>query len=160
VQLTISDLIMKSYTDLEQSKKLAEILPLESADMYYKYVLPKSDKIHYIPEIGNPIDSLKWYNEGYTFRGKRESITLSEYCIPCWSLAALLDVLPIVYINNKKEICGPLHIDITDSETPFVLWYVNPLHKGSIVELKTKEYDNMIDACYEMIIKLDEQKLL
>ena len=25
---------MKSYTDLEQSKKLAEILPLESADMF------------------------------------------------------------------------------------------------------------------------------
>ena len=24
---------MKSYTDIEQSKKLAEILPLESADM-------------------------------------------------------------------------------------------------------------------------------
>ena len=27
---------MKSYTDLEQSKKLAEILPLESADMSYR----------------------------------------------------------------------------------------------------------------------------
>lgn len=26
---------MKSYTDLEQSQKLAEILPAESADMYY-----------------------------------------------------------------------------------------------------------------------------
>lgn len=26
---------MKSYTTLEQSKKLAEILPLESADMFY-----------------------------------------------------------------------------------------------------------------------------
>lgn len=26
---------MKGYTDTEQSKKLAEILPLESADMYY-----------------------------------------------------------------------------------------------------------------------------
>lgn len=26
---------MKSYTDIEQSKKLAEILPLESADMHY-----------------------------------------------------------------------------------------------------------------------------
>ena len=25
---------IKSYTDLEQSKKLAEILPLESADMF------------------------------------------------------------------------------------------------------------------------------
>lgn len=29
---------MKSYTDLEQSHKLAEILPLESADMYYLYL--------------------------------------------------------------------------------------------------------------------------
>lgn len=26
---------IKAYTDLEQSKKLAEILPVESADMYY-----------------------------------------------------------------------------------------------------------------------------
>lgn len=26
---------MKAYTDIEQSKKLAEILPIESADMYY-----------------------------------------------------------------------------------------------------------------------------
>ena len=26
---------MKAYTDIEQSKKLAEILPVESADMYY-----------------------------------------------------------------------------------------------------------------------------
>lgn len=26
---------MKSYTDLEQSKKLAEFLPIESADMRY-----------------------------------------------------------------------------------------------------------------------------
>lgn len=26
---------MKAYTDIKQSKKLAEILPLESADMFY-----------------------------------------------------------------------------------------------------------------------------
>lgn len=29
---------IKSYTDLEQSKKLAEILPIESADMHYNNV--------------------------------------------------------------------------------------------------------------------------
>ena len=29
---------MKSYTDLEQSKKLAEILPVESADMTWEQV--------------------------------------------------------------------------------------------------------------------------
>ena len=28
---------MKSYTNLEQSEKLAEILPIESADMCYPY---------------------------------------------------------------------------------------------------------------------------
>ena len=91
---------MKSYTDIEQSKKLAEILPFESADMYYKYVLPKSDKIHYIPEIGNPVDSLKWYNKGYTFSGKRKPITLNDYCIPCWSLVALLGVIKPINENT------------------------------------------------------------
>ena len=63
---------MKSYTDLEQSKKLAEILPLESADMYYPYDLD-SCKVLNIP------------------------IVKDDYCIPCvhcWSLAALFDILP------------------------------------------------------------------
>ena len=136
---------MKAFTDISQSKKLAEILPLESADMAYwkKSYLPSNYAV-----AAYQIEKLQ---KGF----EPEDI---EY-IPCWSLAALLGVLPIVYINNKKEICGPLHIDITDSETPFVLWYVNPLHKGSIVELKTKEYDNMIDACVEMIIKLKDLNL-
>jgi len=29
---------MKSYTDLEQSKRLSDILPIESADMCYKCI--------------------------------------------------------------------------------------------------------------------------
>ena len=32
----------KSYTDIEQAKKLAEILPLESADMYYMETSPNN----------------------------------------------------------------------------------------------------------------------
>ena len=133
--------IIKSYSDWEQSKKLAEILPLESADMYYD-------------RYGTPSVIDKYVTH--------ESIKNDKYhhLIPCWSLAVLFSVLPIVYTNNKKEICGPLHIDITDSETPFVLWYINPLHKGNIVELKTKEYDNLVDACYEMIMRLHELKML
>lgn len=128
---------MKSYTDIKQSKKLAEFLPIESADMHYRdwKRMTKDIRIAHVGSGG--IGDL-----------------------PCWSLAALLSILPIVYINNKKEVCGPIHIDITDSETPFILWYVNLFHKGSIVELKTKEYDNLVDAYYEMILKLHEQKLL
>ena len=38
---------IKAYTDLEQSKKLAEILPLESADMYWW----SSGKRYYIESI-------------------------------------------------------------------------------------------------------------
>lgn len=60
---------MKAYTDIEQSKKLAKILPLESADLYYNLGESK------IPEfiIGSHSD-YKCY-------------------IPCWSLAALLSIL-------------------------------------------------------------------
>ena len=137
---------MKSYTDLEQSKKLAEILPIKSADMHYATWTILDGEFIVSPNQGSTIEDLQ---EDY-----------GNQIIPCWSLAALLDVLPIVYTNNKKEVCGPLHIDITDSETPFVLWYVNPLHKGDIVELKTNEYNNLVDACYEMILKLKEKKNL
>ena len=130
---------IKLCSDLQQSRKLAEILPLESADMYYKYALPKSDRIIHTPEIGNPIESLKWYNEGYTFSGKREPITLSEYCISCWSLAALLDILPNENMLVKTTGCE---------------YYC--LTK----DVMTEHYDNPIDACYEMIIKLHELKML
>lgn len=145
---------MKSYTDLAQSEKLAKILPIESADMFYNGVQDLyKEKVYNIPINGSSIT----VRTGHIITEKGIKANL---LLPCWSLAALLSVLPIVYTNNKKEICGPLHIDITDSETPFALWYVNPLHKGSIVELKTKEYDNLVDACYEMIIKLYKLKML
>lgn len=63
---------MKSYTDLEQSKKLAEILPLESADMHY-------DK-----------DSLENYYCPIPLIGKYSEM---HNQVPAWSLAALLNML-------------------------------------------------------------------
>ena len=64
---------IKSYTDLEQSRKLAEILPLESADMCC---------------FQNPNGSINYY--GFPFlQGNKASNP-----IPCWSLASLFDVLP------------------------------------------------------------------
>ena len=145
----------KSFSDLEQSKKLAEILSLESADMYYQYVLPKSDKIKHNPEIGNPINALKWYNKGYTV-SRKEPITLDEYCVPCWSLASLLGVLP----NNK-------HISTTLSRGG---WKIEPIEYVDNWwceyedEIHTKNFstsaDNPVDACVAMIEKLHELNLL
>ena len=64
--------IIKSHTDLSQSKKLAEILPLESADNYYSW----HDERYYVVNKDCPYP--------YSLKEK----------IPCWSLAALLDALP------------------------------------------------------------------
>ena len=138
---------MKAYTDLEQSKELSEFLPIESADMYYQYVLPKSDKIKHNPEIGNPINALEWYNKGYSFGGK-EPITLDEYCVPCWSLATLLDVLP-------KQI---------GRYTKSLYWFDEGWHCEYLDEDSEGKYgvsaDNPLDACYELIIKLRENNLI
>ena len=66
---------MKSYTDLEQSERLAKILPLESADMRYHTIS------HYDPS--------PCYEIVYTVEfGKAK-----DKDIPCWSLAVLLDIL-------------------------------------------------------------------
>ena len=119
---------MKSYTDLEQSKKLAEILPLESADMRYDEYISYIDGT---PKVG--------YKKGVTDG------------IPCWSLVALLSVLP-------KCIGGSvLRMDM--SENDFNLWFDDL--SGIVDEiLPDITKDNSIDACYEMILKLYEQKLL
>ena len=68
---------MKAYTDIEQSKKLAEILPHESADMYYHYNTSVVKNYH--EDIPNIIQ----LNNHFTFFNDD---------IPCWSLAALLEV--------------------------------------------------------------------
>ena len=109
---------IKSYTDLEQSKKLAEILPLESADMfYYEY----TSHIDGTPKVG--------YKEGIT-EG-----------IPCWSLSALLDILPNSTDIIKEE---------ADSENERYMCTVGT-KKGIISTFG----NNPIDACYEMILKLN-----
>ena len=141
---------MKAYTDLEQSKKLVKILPLESADMYYQYVLPKSSKIKHNPEIGNPVNALKWYNKGYTTSGK-EPITLDEYCVPCWSLAALLDILS----DRASSIDEDANVILSSYKT--VEWWDLSIC-NSVLEEVTKSHP--VDACVEMILKLKEKDLL
>lgn len=69
---------MKSYTDLEQGKKLAEILPRESADTIYS---PLGDNMH--PWV--------WTD---TF--------IEKDTVLCWSLAALLDVLDYPQLSKDK----------------------------------------------------------
>ena len=130
---------IKSYTDISQSKKLVEILPLESADMFYLRIIGETyDKYgELIPLEENlckiEIDSLNRLNYP------------EEDVLPCWSLAALLEVLPEYNLQktdwgNKTE----YKIVVTINEENYA----------------SKNYDNPLDACYEMIIKLHELNLL
>ena len=74
---------IKSYTDIEQSKKLAEILPKESADM---------------SGFRNQDGTFNYYGFPYSDAVKDST------SFPVWSLAALLSVLPESYqLTSNKE---------------------------------------------------------
>ena len=125
---------IKSYTDINQSKKLAEILPLESADMYYCY--------------GMDIKTKEWsYDNTPTIIDEENKLDIGD--IPCWSLAALLGVLNEI----KPLVYTPI---LFPSEGKWILQFAEYGH-GNICEVTC---DNPVDACYEMIIKLHELKML
>lgn len=111
---------IKSFTSLEQSKKLAEILPLESADMVYRILPGVKDNMpnQYIAVVP---DRMSFASD-----------------IPCWSFAALLGVLPSATLDSSNDHYYRLHC----------------------MEKYTEWYGNPIDACYELITKLYEEKLL
>ena len=111
---------MKSYTDIKQSKKLAEILPLKSADMFYVY--------------DRHLDKL--YGDTPYVIGYK--VLNEDVDIPCWSLSALLDVLPSSTLDSSND----------------------HYYRLRCMERFTEWHDNQIDACYEMVLKLKENSLI
>ena len=120
---------IKAYTDLEQSEKLAKILPIETADMYYhnRTDMPGNYSLPIVWKHNNPLLSQE---------------------TPCWSLAALLGVLP-----NKLQIVLAINDFQGYRKEKYVI--------GSVAHDKYDCFaDNPVDACYELILKLHERKLL
>lgn len=127
---------MKAYTDIEQSKNLAEILPLESADMFYNEE----------PDETYPKDIVDT-KYPMVIRGEQKHY-LEEYGIPCWSLAALLEVMP------KQLGRYTLTIYWCDDS-----WCCSYIDDGSEIK-ETSSANNPVDATIEMIVKLKEKDLL
>ena len=121
---------MKAYTNIDQSKILAEILPIESADMYW-----------YLATKGNP---KAMFNEEYNEYG--------DFELPCWSLSALLEIIP----KHIKEY-NVLRIDIAEED--FSIWY-DEIGFGVNSDLPDITMKSAIDACVDMIIKLKEMNLI
>ena len=102
---------IKSYTDLEQSKKLAEILPTESADMCWCLAVKGE------PEVV--------LNNGYNEYG--------DFELPCWSLTALMNLLDdkaglakdyglwFCYDNGKSH-CTKHYQETIDAAFEMICW--------------------------------------
>lgn len=125
---------MKAYTDLSQSQKLAEILPLESADMCYV----------------NDGTAIKIDANPYTV-----CYSMWKNCvvkiIPCWSLAALINILP-----DKVVIDGHRWGLSLGKKRISYLGYITfdgQLHLSV-------EGDNLLNACVDMISLLKEKNLI
>lgn len=119
---------IKNCTDLPQSKKLAEFLPIESADMHYATWTILDGEFMVSPNQGSTIEDLQ---EDY-----------GNQIIPCWSLAALLDVVSEeVSLNSFKN--GN--------------WNAMVRQNGKMI---FSDANNPVDACVAMIEKLHEQKIL
>lgn len=121
---------IKSYTDLPQSKTLIKILPLESADMYYACGAIAPDIM-----IGSKQDY-----RCYTI---------------CWSLAALLEQLPYELCDDDGN---SSYLQINKEGDVYQLEYTDPY--GDFESIETDRYEHFVDACYEMILKLNELKML
>jgi len=127
---------IRAYTTIEQSSKLAEILQIESADMYY---FRQIDSDYFPPDVESicPIPLFKDGKEDF------------NYDIPCWSLAALLGVLPI--LNDRSPVLSKTF------DRKYRVVYHSTAYEMAII---TSDYNNPVDACVAMIERLHEQKLL
>ena len=99
---------MKSCTDVNQSEKLAEILPVESADMMW--------------------DDWSLIDEGWKLIAGYYPEIEKDYgrkCYPAWSLAALLDILPKGTRLLKSATGDTYHCDCPKGNID--KWYDNPV---------------------------------
>ena len=129
---------MKSFTSIEQSKKLAEILPIESADMAY---IPSAED-----DEGNTLYTAEYKSEIVIDEDDKDIIN-------CWSLAALLEIIP-------KDIEGLNRLRIDIDNVDFSIWYDDLKGYGVNDKLPDITLKEPVDACVEMIVKLKEKGLI
>ena len=122
---------IKSYSDLQQSKKLAEILPIESADMQW-----------IIDDLG----------ESFPFPINDR---VNENEEPCWSLAALISVIP------QEIFDGEYIINITEGKDyKWIITYDHFENRNHSYYGLSTGADNLVDACTDIIIKLKERNII
>ena len=123
----------KICTSIEQSKKLIELgIDINTSDMYWSMYIPDLPIL-----FPYPITDCDNY----------------ENKISAWSLSALLDLMPKIHGERPRLDTGS-----TQTEKYYVEY---PYHESTKNDwYSTKLCDSAVDACYEMILKLNELNLL
>lgn len=122
---------MQHYTTIEQSKKLVELgLNPNTADMCYIQHFDESyNEVTFIEE-----DPVLAY-------------TIDTIDLPCWSLGALINLIPSIIYKGKDTFSLEMHKDAL-----YLGCYENHRHLNEIWITKK----NLIDAAFEMIVWLLE----
>ena len=131
---------IKAYTDLSQSKKLAKFLPIESADMEYLAIKENGELIGCVPFVK---DDSEVEDSAYSHTYDR---------IACWSLAALLQVLPLGIYDEFDNCDYELEIDMIDKMPRYI-------RLGDIYHSQFPydfEKDTLLDNIVESIIWLND----
>lgn len=121
---------IKNCTDIGQSKRLVEILGFESVDMYYHYTTGVKSYYEDVPKYVQVFNHFVFFHND----------------IPCWSFSALFDVLPdgTDVTKDKSDIENEKYMCTVGVENDIISTFA----------------DNPVDACYEMVLKLHERKML
>jgi len=128
---------MKQSTTIEQSRQLSEILPIETADMC---LFPNN-------ELALDYRRQKEITDELNERRKRDGYKYYIEVFPAWSLSALLNYLSHQYYVRLVHDGIAWCTRVTEHDKEH-LWQ------------SSESFDDPIDACVEMIVKLNEQKLI
>ena len=133
---------IKRYTDISQAKILDEILSSKGADMCFKCFEEETYDL-----IFCEVSYSEWAKE-YKVLFDKAGLQV----IPCWSLSALISIIP------QELFDGEYIINITEGRNhKWIISYEPPYDISSYLSVSD---DNLIDCCVEIIIKLKERNLL
>ena len=123
----------KLYTDVKQSRELAEILSHKDADATLERIVVAGGNLD-IPE------------EQQYIRHNIPFCLFSGVGIPCWSLIALIFIISENYYTEIYQ--------------DGAAWKIEVEHYNNTNDKHNTSADNHIDACVNMILKLHEQNLM
>jgi len=137
--------MLKTYTDLEQSKKLSKILPNQTADMHWEKDFTTNK---WSPSLC-PFLFVRFTRQEY----------IDEVAVPCWSLATLYALLPIDY-SLRRTTDGQYYIENTSRGFyPETLPFKNPIdaYVHMILEYYSCNSNKRMNELYELSDKITKQ---